>query len=113
MQLQWYDEAALVRAGKIVHVLSCAGSQGVVPQLEHVHPMALHTGAPEQLLLTGTNLAILNNRVHVRCLGKLPRSGGCALQSASTSRPGRPDKHPKSSCDAWSAVYEEATSLLC
>ena len=70
VQLQWYDEAALVRYGKIVHVLSCAGSQGVVPQLEHVHPMALHTGAPEQLLLTGTNLAILNNRVHVRCLGK-------------------------------------------
>ena len=72
MQLQWYDEAALVRCGKIVHVLSCAGSEGVVPQLQHVHPMALHTGAPEQLLLTGSNLAILNNRVLARCLGGLP-----------------------------------------
>ncbi len=61
-----------MRCGKIVHVLSCAGSEGVVPQLQHVHPMALHTGSPEQLLLTGSNLAILNNRVLARCLGEPP-----------------------------------------
>lgn len=71
MQLQWYDEAALVRDGKIMHVLSAAGSQGVLPQLQHVQPVALHTDLPEHVLLTGSNLAIVDNRVLARCLGKL------------------------------------------
>ena len=60
-----------MRGGKIVHVLSCAGSQGVIPRLQHVCPIALHTSAPEQLLLTGTNLAVVNNRVMARSLGEL------------------------------------------
>lgn len=69
MQLQWYDEAALVRNGKIVHVLLAAGSRSVLPQLLRVRPAALHGPAPERLTLTGNNLACGDNRVLARCQG--------------------------------------------
>lgn len=69
LQLQWYDEAALVRDGKIVHVLSAAGSRSVLPQLHSVRPAALHGPAPERLTLTGKNLACVDNRVLARCQG--------------------------------------------
>ena len=75
MQLQWYDEAALVRDGKIMHVLSAAGSRGVLPQLRCVSPVALHTAAPERLLLTGQNLAVVDNRVLARCQGEQTQPG--------------------------------------
>ena len=77
MQLQWYDEAALVRDGKIVHVLSAAGSRGVLPQLHCVSPVALHTAAPNRLLLTGQNLAVADSRILARCQGELTQPGLC------------------------------------
>ena len=88
MQLQWYDEAALVRDGKIMHVLSAAGSRGVLPQLHCVSPVALHTTAPpERLLLTGQNLAVVDNRVLARCQGERTQPGiQTCLQSVPDSQ---------------------------
>ena len=87
MQLQWYDEAALVRDGKIMHVLSAAGSRGVLPQLHCVSPVALHTAAPERLLLTGQNLAVVDNRVLARCQGECTQPGNNLLPAFSLRRP--------------------------
>ena len=64
-----------MRDGKIVHVLSAAGSRGVLPQLRCVSPAALHSAAPERLLLTGQNLAVVDNRVLARCQGEQTHPG--------------------------------------
>lgn len=46
-QIHWYDEVALVRDGKVLHVLSATGSRGVLP---HIH--SVRAPSPQSTLVT-------------------------------------------------------------
>ncbi|BDA46756.1 probable squamosa promoter-binding-like protein 4 at N-terminal half [Coccomyxa sp. Obi] len=68
--IQWYEEVALVRDGKVLHVLSASGSRGVLPQLHSVSPLAALSSAPVTLKLLGANIATPNNSVLAQSQGK-------------------------------------------
>lgn len=71
VQIQWYEEVALVRNGRVLHVLSAAGSRGVLPQLHSVSPLAFPSSAPATLKLLGSNLATPDNTVLAQSQGAL------------------------------------------
>ncbi len=70
MQIQWYEEVALVRDGKVLHVLSASGSRGVLPQLHSVSPLAALSSAPVTVKLLGANIATPDNSVLAQSQGE-------------------------------------------
>ena len=56
-QVQLGGEAALLRAGKVRHVLSLPASRGVAPHVASVLPIAVEAGADFELTVTGSNIA--------------------------------------------------------
>jgi hypothetical protein len=74
LQLQLFDEVALVRDGRLLHVLSVSGSEGVYPSVLALSPRftAGDGGGDGPLLaLTGAHLAGPDAAVLARCQGAL------------------------------------------
>jgi hypothetical protein len=63
VQIQWYEEVALVRDGKVLHVLSASGSRGVLPRLHSLSPLAVTSAAATTVKLIGSNIAAPDNTV--------------------------------------------------
>lgn len=57
LQVQLGGEAALLRAGRVRHVLSLPASRGVAPHVVSVLPIAVEAGADFELTVTGSNIA--------------------------------------------------------
>jgi len=74
-QVQLHDEVALVRNGKVLHVLSGSGSRGVFPAIDAVAPRAVLSASPAAVTLAGVNLAVPENAVLARCQGAPPKWG--------------------------------------
>lgn len=68
-QVQVHDEVALIREGKVTHVLDGQASAGVFPALERVSPLAVLNNNPDTLTLHGANLAHTDNIVLGYCQG--------------------------------------------
>jgi hypothetical protein len=68
-QVQWYDEVALVRDGKVLHVLLASGSKGVLPDVQRVSPLAIITSAPSTVQIMGSNIATPDNTILARSQG--------------------------------------------
>ena len=56
-QVQLGGEAALLRSGRVRHVLSLPASRGVVPHVTAVAPIAVEAGRDFELAVTGSNIA--------------------------------------------------------
>eukprot|EP00884_Botryococcus_braunii_P004638 jgi/Botrbrau1/14175/Bobra.182_3s0112.2 len=67
--VQVHDEVALIREGKVTHVLDGQASAGVFPSLERVSPLAVLNNSPDLLTLHGANLAHTDNIVLGYCQG--------------------------------------------
>jgi hypothetical protein len=79
LQLQLFDELALVRDGRLLHVLSIPGSEGVYPSVLALAPRFTAGGKDADgplLALTGAHLAGQDAAVLARCQGAL--QGCCA-----------------------------------
>lgn len=70
VQIQWYEEVALVRYGKVLHVLSASGSRGVLPRLHSVSPLAVTSAAATTVKLIGSNIAAPDNTVLAQSQGE-------------------------------------------
>lgn len=55
--MQWQDAVALIRNGKIQHVLSGIGSLGVLPQMHSVSPLCISNRGTSTLKVSGFNIA--------------------------------------------------------
>ncbi len=86
-QVQLHDEVALVRNGKVLHVLSGSGSRGVFPAIDAVAPRAVLAASPGAVTLAGVNLAVPENAVLARCQGARPGQG-CTPWSGLAPWPG-------------------------
>ena len=72
VQLQLFDEVALVRDGRLLHVLSISGSEGVYPSVLALAPRFTageKNGDGPLLALTGAHLAGADAAVLARCQG--------------------------------------------
>ena len=56
-QVQLGGEAALLRAGRVRHVLSLPASRGVVPHVTSLAPIAVEACRDFELTVTGSNIA--------------------------------------------------------
>lgn len=65
-----HDEVALIRDGKVTHVLDGQASIGVFPSLERVSPLAVISQNPQTITLHGANLAHSDNVVLGYCQGE-------------------------------------------
>lgn len=70
LQIQWYEEVALVRNGRVLHVLSANGSKGVLPNLACVSPLAIIPTVRSNVQLLGSNIATAENIILARSQGK-------------------------------------------
>lgn len=69
LQMQWQDDLAVVKGGKIEQVLSGVGSLGLLPQMHSVYPLCVLNSQPTTLLVSGTNIAKRGCRVLCRHQG--------------------------------------------
>ena len=79
MQMQWQDELALIRDGKVQHVLSGIGSLGVLPQIHSVFPLCVSNHDTSILHISGINIAKDGCNVLCRYQGMLLRPPVTAL----------------------------------
>ena len=69
LQVQIGDEAALVRAGRVRHVISLSASRGIAPLIASVLPIAVEAGTDFELTITGSNIADDDAQLHCRQSG--------------------------------------------
>lgn len=79
VQLQWKDELVLVKDGKVEHVVSRAGSRGLLPEIHSVTPACVSSTQMEDVKVTGSNIAGHGQTVLCRSQGTALHYTACAV----------------------------------
>ena len=80
--MQWQDEVALIRNGKVRYVLSGIGSLGVLPQIHCVSPLCISNQDTATLEVSGSNIATEGCSVLCRHQGRPDQAGSRVYRAA-------------------------------
>ncbi len=82
LQVQWRDELVLVKEGVVKHVVSGAGTTGLLPEIHSMTPVCVSSAQMGAVSITGTNISGQGQTVLCRSRGmQLSLSGSLASQS--------------------------------